>query len=179
MRVVEGQDLTRIVDVAMSTGVPILAPQWPSSQHVAPCQWHGVCGVIGAHQGWQDVHKMSGPAGRHVAMNHALQHPSEALFHGKFDVIILAGDEVYVPGLEQSLEGHCTHFSALVPLHSQRRSILHVVQNGLHVTHCLSAVLAGQSSCPGVFGKHVYAAEEIPVAVVGLSALAAVHQVAL
>ena len=122
---------------------------------------------------------MPGPAGRHVAMNHALQRPLELLHHGTFDVIILAGEEVYVSGLEQSLEGRCTHFGALVALHSQWRSVLHVIQNGVHGARHLSAALAGQRSCPGILGKHLYAAEEIPGAVVGLSELAAVHQVAL
>ena len=69
-------------------------------------------------QGRQDVHKTPGPVGRHVAMNHALQRPLEAFYHGTFDVIILAGEEVYVSGLEQSLEGRCMHFSALIALHS-------------------------------------------------------------
>ena len=122
---------------------------------------------------------MPGPVGHHVAMNHALQRPLEELHHGTFDVIILAGEEVYVSGLEQWLEGCCTHFGALVALHSQWQSLLHVLQNGLHGACHLSAALAGQRSCPGILGKHVYSVEEIPGAVVGLSVLAAVHQVAL
>ena len=138
-----------------------------------------MCGVISAQQGLQNVHKTPGPVGRHVAIYHALQRPLEALHHGTFDVIILAGEEVYVSGLEQSLEGRCMHFGALVARHSQWRSVLHVVQNGLHGARCLSVALAGQRSCPCVLGKHVYAADEIPGAVVGLSVLVAVHQVAL
>ena len=41
-----------------------------------------MCGVISAQQGWQNVHETPGPVGRHVAMNHALQRPLEALHHG-------------------------------------------------------------------------------------------------
>ena len=93
---------------------------------------------------------MPGPVGHHVAMNYALQRPLEAFHHNTFDVIILAGEEVYVSGLEQSLEGRCMHFGALVALHSQWRSVLHVVQNGLHGARCPCAALAGQRSCPGV-----------------------------
>ena len=136
-----------------------------------------ICGVISEQQGWQDIHIKPGPDGRHVAMNHILQRPLEVLHHGTFDVIILAGEEVCVFG--QSLEGRCTHFGALVTLHSQWWSILHVVQDGLHGARHFSAALAGQRLCPGILGKHVYAAEEIPGAAIGLSVLAAVHQVAL
>ena len=105
-----------------------------------------MCGVISAQQGQQDVHEPPGPVGHHVAMNHAPQRPLEALHHDTFDVIILAGEEVYVSGLEQSMEGRCTHFGAIVALRSQWRSVLHVVQNGLHGAGRLSAALAGQRS---------------------------------
>ena len=90
------------VDVTTSTSIPRLPPQRPSSQRVAPCQWH--CDVRSAQQGRQDVHEMPGPVGSHVVMNHALQCPLEALHHSTFAVIILSGEEEYVSGLEQSLD---------------------------------------------------------------------------
>ena len=116
MRIAVSPGLPRVVDVAASTGVPILAPRWPSSRRGV------MCGVISAQQGCQNVHKTPGPVGHHVVMYHALQRPLEVLHHGTFDVIILTGEEVYVSGLEQSLEGCRMHFGALVTLHSQWRS---------------------------------------------------------
>ena len=101
-----------------------------------------------------------------MALNYALQGLLEAFHHGAFDVIILAGDEVYVPRPGQSLEGCCMHFSALVALHGQL--VYHLVHNGLHGGRHLCASLAGQSSYPGVLREYVYAAEKIPSAVVGL-----------
>ena len=83
-----------------------------------------MCGVVGAQQGWQDVHETLRPVDCHLAMNHALQSPLEA-----FNVVY---EEVYVPRLEQLLEGCCMHFGALVDLHGQRRLIFHLIQNGLH-----------------------------------------------
>ena len=64
-----------------------------------------ICGVISAQQGRQDVHEMSGPVGRHVAMNHALQCPLGLVHRGTFDVIILAGEEVYVSGFSSFWKG--------------------------------------------------------------------------
>ena len=119
------------------------------------------------------------PVGCHVAMNHALQYPLEAFHHGTFDVVILAGEDVYAPGLEQPLEGCCAHFSALVALHGQWRLIFHLIQNGLHGGRRLGASLAGQKSCPAILGEYVYATEKLHGAVVGLLVLAAVHQVTL
>ena len=102
-------------------------------------------------------------------MNHALQGPLEVFHHGAFDVVILAGEEVYVPRLEQLLEGH---FGALVARYGQQRLVFHLIQNGLHGSRRLGASLAGQRSFAGVLGEYFYAIEKIPGAVVGLSVLA-------
>ena len=40
VRVAESPGLPWVVDIAASTGIPILAPRWPSSRRAAPCQWH-------------------------------------------------------------------------------------------------------------------------------------------
>ena len=50
-------------------------------------------GVVGAQQGWQDVHETLCPVGCYVAMNDALQCPLEAFHYSAFDVVILAGEE--------------------------------------------------------------------------------------
>ena len=107
-------------------------------------------------------------------MNHAVQGPLEVFHHGAFDVVILAGEEVYVPRLEQLLEGH---FGALVARYGQQRLVFHLIQNGLHGSRRLGASLAGQRSFAGVLGEYFHAIEKIPGAVVGLSVLAAVYQV--
>ena len=86
-------------------------------------------------RGRQDVQKTSCPDGFHVAIYHAL--------HGPLD--ILAGLEVHEPRLEQPLEGHCMHFSALVALHIQQRLVFHLIQNGLHGSRSLDAM-----SCQGL-----------------------------
>ena len=130
-----------------------------------------MCGVVGVQQGQQYVHKTPRPVGRHVAMNHALQWPLEAFHHGAC--------EMYVPGHEQLLEGHRAHLCALVAMHGQWWLVSHIVQNGLHGSRRLGASLAGKRSCAGVLGEYVYATEKLPGAVVGLSVLTAVHQVAL
>ena len=70
-------------------------------------------GVISAQQGQQDVHETPGPVGHHVAMNHALQLPLEALHHGTFDVMILADEEVMSLGLSSHWKGAAR---ILVPL---------------------------------------------------------------
>ena len=79
-----------------------------------------MCGVVGAQHGWQDIHETLHPVGCHVTMNHGLQGSLEAFHYGAFDVIILAGEEVYVPIFEQSLEGHCTYYGVLVSVHDQQ-----------------------------------------------------------
>ena len=133
-----------------------------------------MCGVIGVQQGRQDAHKMPRPVGCHVVMNHALQCLLETFNHGAFDVIILTGDEVYVPGLEKPLEGCQTHFGALVTLHGQQQLVFNLTKNGLHGGRCLDTSFAGQRSCSGTLGEYVYATEIIPGAVVGLSVLTAI-----
>ena len=130
MQLAESLGLPHIVDVAASTGVLMLAQQWPSSRCTALCQWHCDVWSYKCATGPAGGHETPGPVGHHVAMNHALH-------------------------------------------------VLHVVQNGLHGARHLSAVFAGQRSCPGIRGKHVYVAEEIPGAILSLSVLAAVHQVTL
>ena len=79
-----------------------------------------MCGVVGAQHGWQDIHETLYPVGCHVTMNHGLHGPLEAFHYGAFDVIILAGEEVYVPIFEQSLEGHCTYYGVLVSVRDQQ-----------------------------------------------------------
>ena len=167
------------LDVAANTGIPILTPRRPSSWRAGPCQWRCdvwsyKCTTGSAERPWNTWSCWPSCGDESCP---AASSGSAPPWH--IDVIIRAGEEVYVSGFEQSLEGRCTHFGALVALHSQWWSVLHFIQNGLHGARRLSAALAGQRSCPGILGKYVYAAEEIPGAVVGLSVLAAVYQVAL
>ena len=86
---------------------------------------------------------------------------------------------MYVPIFEQSLEGHCAYYGILVSVHDQQWLVFHLVQNGLHGSRHLSALLAHQRPWPGILGEYVIATEKIPGAIIGLLVLNAVHQVQL
>ena len=105
-------------------------------------------GIEGAQQGQKDVHETLHPVSCHVAMNHALQGPLEVFHHGTFDVVILAGEEVYFPILISRLKT-AVRFSVTLSLCT---AIFHLIQNGLHGCRHLGAMFAGWRSCPNTLG---------------------------